>query len=162
MGFLLFGFCFAFFFFFHLIWFGFSFCLSPIVLLYFQVLLTSMEIILGNYLAPGLLSFWWKDVLLSVSFTWTRLLIATDSHILAALTFSSLAHCDPPRKKSPTLLWGCRVPLMHRFRHRLRTPFCVLGSSEILVRKGLLELFQVTAKFSETEEERKKSMSRSD
>lgn len=75
-------------------WFCFCFCffiqfglicplvLSPIVLLYFQVLLTSMETILDNYLVPGLLS-WWKDMSLSVAFSWNRLLIVTHTWLLS-------------------------------------------------------------------------------
>lgn len=67
---------------FYLVWFVF-FVLSEMVLFYFHVLLTAMETILDNHLVPGLLSFWWKDVLLSAAFSWNRLLLVTQTWLLS-------------------------------------------------------------------------------
>lgn len=108
----------------HIIFF-FSFCKwSQMDLLYFQVLLTFLEMLLDNYLVPGLLSFWRKDVLLSGAFLWSKLPIAVQTYFE-----NGWSHNLHSQQKMPTsALEVLGFALMYRFNHFI----LMLGSFEIL------------------------------
>lgn len=101
----------------------FFFAWSRIGLLYFQVLFTSLEMLLDNYLVPGVLSFWLKDVLLSGAFLWSRLPIAAQTCFE-----NGWSHNLHTQEKMPTTaLEVLGFALMYSFNHSIRTSFWCWG-----------------------------------